>query len=151
MSSSAESLANCANCADSDRPVPWFFIGNYLDARCTQPVLHASFEACQSVNIPRSASLDLGAPLGTHKRYDHVDLGLGRQLAESEVKNLYRKEDGVCRPEKVSFKLAPTGCEGKRVCRDAAGQLSCNTCTRLPNGCPNFEGTRVYVLGIVPK
>jgi hypothetical protein len=149
--SPAESLEKCLNCANGDQLVPWFFIGNYLDARCTQPVIHASFDACQRVSLPATASLDLGEPLGTRKRYDHVDLGVGRQLSEMEAKNLYRKEGGACRPEKVTFKLAPLGCEGKRVCRDGFGQLSCGTCTRLPNGCPNFEGSRVYALGVVPK
>lgn len=74
---------------------------------------------------------------------DHQQYRRSRQISS---RMLFKKsENGACTALKMSFKLVPAGCEGKRICRDAARNLACAGCAELPNGCPNFEGARLHV------
>lgn len=134
----------CPPCSAAG-PSSFFFVGAYLDSTCAmQPVAHADFTACAPVTLG-TAKVMFGKPTKKHKANELAPVSLARQVGAGE--RLYRKADGACSPyTPTGLKIAPAGCEGKLVCRDANHALACGGCATLPNGCPNYEGARVLAL-----
>jgi hypothetical protein len=127
-------------CAKPDTTASFFFTGEYIDAKCTQPVAHADVMACRSVpKVTGVAKIYLAETMGRAKENEQPAMTLVRQLAP--VQPLFHKAtSGRCESYVMTgMKLAPVGCE--KVCRGADGLECCQDVT-----CPNVEGSRVLVL-----
>jgi hypothetical protein len=124
------------------------FSGTFADAKCTEPIALRLAAACVPVVTTGLVSVSLNDSLGTHKPGEALQGQLRRQLGPDEAKHMFTKEGGACKPlPPTTEKVTPLGCEGKRVCRNAANELSCDSCRVVPitQGCPDWEGSRTFI------
>ena len=143
---SAKAAEPCIPC---DRPSTraFVFVGDYIDSHCTQPIVHADIVACAPVEIGSKTLVTYEEPFARRKAGERVATKLVRQATATEVSRMFQKRGGKCAPfDAQGFKLAPTGCEGKKVCRNATGDLACSNCRLLNDGCPDYVPTRVFAI-----
>jgi hypothetical protein len=134
----------CLPCSAA-APAGWAFYNQYADAQCKTPVAQAVFEACADVNVPAQIEVTFGDGLGARKAGQKAQVNKTADVAGNT--GVYRKNnEGACVAADVSaVKLAPAGCTGKKVCRNAAGELVCDGCATLSTGCPAYEQSLVRV------
>lgn len=145
----AERDDKCRTCETAAPPSSFFFIGTYLDAKCSsQPVAHADVAACATV--PRrdhAVKVMFSEPSAKHTTSEMADVRVSRYVGADEVGRMFRKQDGRCAPyTPAGLKIAPATCDGKKVCRAEDGNLACGACNTLPNGCPDYQGSRLFAL-----
>lgn len=141
----AATADTCTECASVRATTSFTFANVYLDAQCTQPVAHADVPACSNVGVSgadRVAVLD-----HTSRKADRfVAAHVTRQLKREETSRLFERRHGECTSyEPRGRKVAPEGCDGKKVCRTGDGELACGNCRILSTGCPDYVESRVYV------
>ncbi len=140
----APATGTCLPCSASG-PTGWSFYRQFADAQCTKPIAQAMFDACADVNVPAQLDVTYGDPWKT-KRYG--ERSTADKLEEIPANaGVYRLiEGGQCVPaDTAAVKLVPAGCAGKKVCRNDAGELVCDGCRTLPNGCPAYEAALARV------
>ncbi len=143
---SKQTAEPCAPCDRSGAPA-FTFGGNYLDPSCTQPVVHADVVPCAPIVASGNTMVAYAQPVARHKAGERATTHLIRQTTASEVARLFHKLDGRCTAfPAIGFKVAPDGCDGKKICRNATGDLACGTCRLLNDGCPDYVATRVFAL-----
>lgn len=137
-------LPTCLPCSAA-APAGWAFYNQYSDAQCKTPVAQAVFESCADVNVPAQIDVTFGDSLGARKAGQKAQVNKGADIAGNV--GVYRKNnEGACVAADVSaVKIAPAGCTGKKVCRNAAGELVCDGCATLSTGCPAYEQSLVRV------
>lgn len=134
----------CLPCSAA-APAGWAFYNQFADAQCKTPVAQAVFEACADVNVPAQIDVTFGDGLGARKAGQKAQMNKTADIAGNA--GVYRKNnEGACVPADVAaVKLAPAGCTGKKVCRNAAGEMVCDGCATLSTGCPAYEQSLVRV------
>ncbi len=121
----------------------WTFQGIYRDSACTDPLVQQAPPACAPVPALGSASVTYVEEVGGRKAGESATVELTEQIAPTAAR--YRKSGTKCvRADESAVDLTPMGCAGQKVCRDATGALACASCRTFPNGCPDFEETRIY-------
>lgn len=134
----------CLPCSGA-APAGWAFYNQFADAQCKQPIAQAVFEACADVNVAAQIDVTFGDSLGPRKAGQKAQVNKTADVAGNA--GVYRKNnEGACVAADVAaVKLAPAGCTGKKVCRNAAGELVCDGCATLSTGCPAYEQSLVRV------
>ncbi len=134
----AAPTGTCLPCSASG-PTSWFFYRQFADAQCTKPIAQAMVDACADVNVPAQLEVTYGDPWKAKKYGEKTTADKLEEVASNA--GVYRLiEGGQCVPaDTAALKLVPAGCAGKKVCRNDAGELVCDGCRTLSNGCPAYE------------
>lgn len=136
-------ISQCAGCAVVGA-VSWTFQGIYKDDKCTIPLAQADTPACAQVPAVGPASVTFTDRSATHAPSSTANITLTEQVSP-DVARFRKTGEGCARANEVATDITPMNCAGQRVCRDAAGVLTCGpTCRTFTNGCPDFEQTRTY-------
>lgn len=137
-------LSQCAGCTVVGA-ISWTFQGIYKDDKCTVPLAQADTPACAQVPAVGPASVTFVDQVGAHAPNSSANITLTEQVAP-DVARFRKNGTGCTRANEVATDITPMNCAGQRVCRDAAGTLTCATpsCRAFANGCPDFEQTRTY-------
>jgi hypothetical protein len=140
----AQPTQTCLPCSAA-APAGWAFYNQFADAQCKQPIAQATFDACADLNVPAQVDVTFGDSHGARKAGTKGPMAKTAEIAGNAA--VYRKNnEGACVPADVAaVKLAPAGCTGKKVCRNAAGELACDGCATLSTGCPAYEASLVRV------
>ena len=134
--------SQCAGCQLAAQQM-WTFQGIYRDSACTDPLVQQAPPACAPIPPLGSASVTYVEEVGGRKAGEVATVELTEQIAPAAAR--YRKSGTKCvRADESAVDLTPMGCAGQKVCRDATGALACANCRTFPNGCPDFEETRIY-------
>lgn len=121
----------------------WAFQGIYRDSACTDPLVQQAPPACAAVPALGTASVTYVEEVGGRKAGETANVELTEQIPPTTPR--FRKSGTKCVPaDESAVDLTPVGCAGQKVCRDATGALACANCRTFPNGCPDFEETRIY-------
>jgi hypothetical protein len=140
--------SKCATCVALHDKAHFYFIGQYFDDKCSQPVLHADIGSCARVRASGTVTATFMQELDPHPQFDRAQVTLSRQVTPEEAEHLHQKEGLNCSAyTPVGYNLVPTGCDGKKVCWGADGKLACGGCRTIgEEGCPDYDKSRVYVL-----
>ena len=135
-------ISQCAGCQLA--PIPgWTFEGIYKDAQCTDPLAQMAVPSCAQVPALGATQLTYVDAVGLRKANESAQVTLTDQVAPETPR--FRKAGTTCtRANEAATDLTPMTCANNRVCRDATGALVCTGCRTFANGCPDFEGTRLY-------
>jgi hypothetical protein len=134
--------SRCAGCALTAQAA-WTFEGIYRDDKCTDPVAQMTVSSCGVLPNLGDVSLTYADGVGGRKAGEVANVSLTEQIAATTTR--YRKTDKGCtKANEGATDIAPPGCAGQKVCRDATGQLACTNCRTFADGCPDFEETRLY-------
>lgn len=122
----------------------WSFEGLFRDSTCTDPIAQTVAPACSVVPAIGQQQITYVDDVGLRKAGESVGVTIGEQIGSDAIR--YRKSGKSCvKSNEAGIDVTPINCSGQRVCRDAAGVLTCGaTCRTFPNGCPDFEETRLY-------
>lgn len=134
----------CQGCAMPVAPT-WTFEGIYSDAQCTEPLAQAPHPACVAVTALGKTPFTYVDAVGLRKAGETATITLAAEVAPNGAR--FRKAGNTCvKANEAATPLTPSGCAGKKVCRDANGALTCDpaACRTLNNGCPNYEDSRMY-------
>jgi hypothetical protein len=134
----------CLPCTGNP-PTGWFFYKQFADAQCKQPIAQAMFDSCADVTVPAQIDVTFADAWGRRK---YLEAAKVEKVAEvASTTGVYRLNEAGCVPaDSAPLKLAPAACSGKKVCRTEAGELACDGCRTLPNGCPAYEPSLVRVV-----
>lgn len=135
-------ISQCAGCTVVGA-ISWTFQGIFKDDKCTVPLAQADTPACAQVPAVGPASVTFVDRHGAHAPNSTANITLTEQVAP-DVARFRKTGEGCARANEVATDIAPIGCAGQRVCRDAAGTLACANCRTFANGCPDFEQVRTY-------
>lgn len=135
-------FSQCAGCSVVGA-VSWTFQGIFKDDKCTIPLAQADTPACAQVPAVGPAGVTFVDRFGGHAANSTANITLTEQIAP-DVARFRKTGEGCARANEVATDIAPLGCAGQRVCRDASGVLTCANCRTFTNGCPDFEQTRTY-------
>jgi hypothetical protein len=81
----------CPRCSEPAAPASFFFIGTYLDAKCSsQPVVHSDALACSTIKTGGVATVMFSNPTGKYKASESVAVPIGRQVTPDEVGHMFR-------------------------------------------------------------
>ncbi|HEY8073215.1 MAG TPA: hypothetical protein VIF62_03880 [Labilithrix sp.] len=140
--SSQPDLSKCTGCQLAPS-ASWSFEGIFADPQCTIPVAQIDVPACAQVPALGQTSLSWVDDFGTHKPSDQGNVNLTTEVAPQSAR--FRKNGKSCvKANETATSVAPPGCSGQRICRDANGALTCGSCRLLQNGCPDYEESRLY-------
>ncbi|MBX3212641.1 MAG: hypothetical protein KF850_41830 [Labilithrix sp.] len=135
-------FSQCVGCQLTAQQT-WTFQGIYRDDACTDPLVQQAPSACAPVPGLGSASVTYVEEVGGRKAGEVANVELTEQVAPTAAR--FRKSGTKCvRADESAVDLTPAGCAGEKVCRDASGALACANCRTFPNGCPDFEESRIY-------
>ena len=145
MNATAEAAApTCLPCTGNP-PSGFFFYKQFADAQCKQPIAQAMFDACADVNVPAQIDVTYADAWGKRKYLEAAKVDKVSEVAPNAA--VYRLNEAGCVPaDSAALKLAPAACGGKKVCTTDTGELACDGCRTLPNGCPAYEGSLVRVV-----
>lgn len=134
----------CLPCSATP-PSGWAFYKQFADAQCKQPIAQAMFDACAEIQIPQQLDVTFQDPLGRRKYAETAKVEKVSEVAPNVA--VYRLNEAGCVPaDTAALRLVPAGCAGKKVCRNDAGELTCDGCRTLPDGCPAYEGALARVV-----
>lgn len=144
-STPSQPAQTCLPCTGTP-PSGWAFYNQFADVQCKQPIAQAVFEGCADINVPAQIDVTFGDALGARKAGTKAPMNKTADVAGNA--GVYRKNnEGACVAADVGgVKLAPAGCTGKKVCRNAAGELVCDGCATLSTGCPAYDSSLVRVV-----
>ncbi len=135
-------LSKCTGCQLAPT-ASWTFEGIFADPQCTIPVAQIDVPACATVPALGQQSLSWVDDLGAHKAGAQDNANLTGEVAPQTAR--FRKNGKSCvKANETATSVAPAGCSGQRVCRDANGALTCGSCRLLQNGCPDYGESRLY-------
>ncbi len=135
-------LSKCTGCALAPQ-ASWTFEGIFADPQCTIPVAQIDVPACGNVPALGQTSLSWVDDFGPHKPSDQANVTLSTEVAPQSAR--FRKNAKSCvKANETATNVAPPGCSGQRICRDANGALTCGSCRLLQSGCPDYEESRLY-------
>ncbi|MBX3204818.1 MAG: hypothetical protein KF764_07105 [Labilithrix sp.] len=135
-------LSQCVGCQLTAQQT-WTFQGIFRDEACTDPLVQQAPSACAAVPALGTASVTYVEEVGGRKAGEVANVELTEQIAPTATR--FRKSGTKCvRADESAVDLTPFGCAGQKVCRDASGTLACAGCRTFPNGCPDFEESRIY-------
>ena len=140
-----EPLADTSQCPGCSLAAQqgWSFHGIYRDSACTDPLVQQAPPACAAVPALGTASVTYVEEVGGRKAGEVANVELTEQIPPTTAR--FRKSGTKCVPaDESAVDLTPMACAGQKVCRDANGALACGNCRTFPNGCPDFEETRIY-------
>lgn len=144
VATAAVDPGQCQGCAMAVTPT-WTFEGIYSDAQCNEPLAQAPHPACAAITAMGKTTFTYVDAVGLRKAGENATINLAAEVAPNAAR--FRKAGNTCvKANEAATPLTPAGCAGKKVCRDAAGALTCDpgACRTLNNGCPNYEETRMY-------
>ncbi len=121
----------------------WTFQGIYRDSACTEPLVQQVTPACAAVPALGPGSVTYNEDVGGRKAGETASVELTEQIPPTTPR--FQKSGTKCVPaNEGAVDIAPLGCAGQKVCRDASGMLACGNCRTFANGCPDFEESRIY-------
>jgi hypothetical protein len=121
----------------------WTFQGIFRDDKCTVPLAQLDATPCMPVPALGPTSVTFSDRVGAHAALSVANVTLSEQIDPS-VPRFRKTPEGCTKANEVATRITPMNCANQRVCTDATGAAACANCRTFPNGCPDFEESRMY-------